>query len=56
MGNSIFKFSATYGERLSVQRAEGVEIAVGQVDGPALIGVAHPDGGHHDGNTFSQTG
>ena len=56
MGNSIFKFSATYGEWLSVQGAEGVEIAVGQVDGPALIGVAHPDGGHHDGNTFSQTG
>ena len=51
-GNSIIRFSIKYGKRLSVQGAEGVEITVGQIDGPVLVRVAHPDGGRHDNDTI----
>ncbi len=45
-----------YTEGRSGQGTQLVGIAVGQVDGPVLIGVPQADGVHHGGDAFVQTG
>ena len=44
----------SYAERFPGQGAELVVVAISQIDGPALVGVAHGDRVHHDADSFVQ--